>query len=268
MAEDRSRVGHGIRCVTAGNGDEFTLSGTNTWIVLSEDGREAVLIDPGPDDAAHHAALLAAVADVTVRAIVLTHWHDDHSALVRRLRDSLGGVPVLARDPRFNTAEPLREGRAPEFGSVDLEVVFTPGHTSDSISLVAAADGALLTGDTFLGGSSTMLDYPDGDLSAYLESLERLIDIARTVPSAVLLPGHGSVATDAVAALTRYRDHRRARLAEVRQIRRSGVEDPLSIATRIYPGVDGELRVAAVQNVQAALAHLARENEISGGGAR
>tara|TARA_R110002020_G_scaffold75315_16_gene191816 strand:+ start:25009 stop:25830 length:822 start_codon:yes stop_codon:yes gene_type:complete len=249
-------VSRSILRLTASNGDDYTLAGTNTWIVLSPDGSEAVIVDPGPAEPDHERAIHRAVRGRRVRAIVLTHFHDDHSDLAPALHDALA-APVLARDQRLALgAGPIEEGYTPRYGAVPISVVSTPGHTHDSISVLVRTDAALLTGDTFLGGAPTMIDYPDGDLGDYLRSLESMLELARTLPLRYLLPGHGDASADPVGALSAYIRHRRVRLEQVAVHHRAGRNDADDIVQRIYPTVNDMLRPAALQNVQASLAYL------------
>ena len=153
--------------------------------------------------------------DGTVELILITHRHADHTAAAARFSE-LTGAPVRAADPAHcHGAPPLKDGETILAAGVEIRVLATPGHTSDSLCFHLPQDGphgSVLTGDTILGSGTTVLDYPDGTLRDYLESLDRL---ERLGPAAVL-PAHGPVlpALDAVARA--YRDHRQGRLAQVR----------------------------------------------------
>ena len=159
-------------CVLAPNPGPMTLDGTNTWVLLEPGATEAVVVDPGPLDEAHLAAVLAVVADAGARVAltVLTHGHADHAEAVPRFTE-LTGAPVRAVGRGHDD---LADGDVVRTGGLELRIVATPGHTSDSISLALPADHALLTGDTVLGRGTTVVAHPDGELDAYLDSLDRL----------------------------------------------------------------------------------------------
>jgi len=176
-----------VRWQTAPNPGPMTLEGTNTWILGTE---ELLVIDPGPLDESH---LLDIALHGTVAHIVLTHGHTDHSAGVQRLHE-LTGAPVSAWDPAFvHGGEALRHAMTLEVGQVRAVVHHTPGHSADSVSLVASLSGpddvVVLTGDTVLGRGTAVIADPDGDLGDYLNSLEVLLGLV----DAPVLPGHGPV---------------------------------------------------------------------------
>ncbi|TDE00518.1 MBL fold metallo-hydrolase [Jiangella asiatica] len=230
----------------------MTLDGTNTWLLAT--GAGAVVVDPGPDLEPHLAAVAAAGP---VALAVVTHHHADHCGGVERFR-SLTGAPVLARDvSRSGGDGPLpAAGSTLDVQGLDITVLDTPGHTADSVSLVAS-DGhttVLLTGDTVLGRGTTVVMHPDGNLGAYLESLEVL---RRTAAERWrLLPGHGPVRPDARAVVTEYLAHRRARLDEVRAALDAGARTARDIVEIVYADVDRSLWPAAERTVEAALTYL------------
>src|SRR6266536_5202284 len=155
--------------VLAANPGIMTLDGTNTWLLRAPGSPDAVVVDPGPDDKAHLAAVVGAAGRVA--GILLTHGHADHSAGAARLHE-LTGAPVRALDPAHRLGdEGLAEGDVVAAAGVELRVWATPGHSSDSLSFVLDSGGgppAVLTGDTILGRGTTVVAYPDGDLGAYL----------------------------------------------------------------------------------------------------
>ena len=135
-------------------------------------------------------------------------------------------MPVRALDPAYRLgSEGLGEGDVVRAGDLVLRVVATPGHTSDSLSFLLPAEGAVLTGDTVLGRGSTVVAYPDGRLAAYLESLERLRDLAEVGAVTSIWPGHGPVLPDAIAAIEGYQEHRAERLEQVRAAVAAGAAD-------------------------------------------
>ncbi len=236
----------------APNPSPMTLDGTNTWVLREPGGTGSVVVDPGPLDEGH----LTRIAEHgPVRLIVLTHGHVDHSEGAPRLHE-LTGAPVLARDPALCIgAEPMQEGSATPVDGVEWLTVLTPGHSSDSVCFVLPADRALLTGDTILGRGTTVVAHPDGRLSDYLESLQRLRELADSDID-VLLTGHGPVLDSPVEVLDHYLRHRNERLEQVRSAVAAGDEDAAAVVRRVYADVDPVLWPAAEMSVRAQLEYL------------
>jgi glyoxylase-like metal-dependent hydrolase (beta-lactamase superfamily II) len=253
------------RCVLAPNPSLMTLDGTNTWLIAEPGSAAAIVVDPGPDDEGHlrrvHA--LAAAAGQRVSRILLTHGHRDHSAGARRLAE-LTGAPVLALDPAQRLgSEGLGPGDVLTAAGCELRVIATPGHTADSVSLLLAADSAVLTGDTVLGRGTTMIAR-DGSLGDYLGSLDRLRSLADSAALAVLLPGHGPLLRQPAATLDYYIAHRAERLAEVQAALAAGDTSPADIVARVYAAVDRGLWPYAQWSVRAQLAYLAERGLLPG----
>ena len=147
-----------------------------------------------------------------------------------------------------------------ELGGLEIRVVGTPGHTSDSLSFLLAGDGGLLTGDTVLGRGSTVIAYPDGRLADYLESLHRLADLVGTGGSAsavtAVLPGHGPVLPDPADAIEGYLRHRGERLAQVAAAVSAGASTPAAVVEVVYAEVDRALWPMAELSVRAQLDYL------------
>ncbi len=250
-------------CVLAGNPGPMTLDGTNTW-VLREPGSDLVIVvDPGPDDDAHLAAIVAAVGDGRVTRILLTHGHPDHSEGARLLA-ALVRAPVAALDPAHRLGdEGLADGDVVTAGGLEVVVVGTPGHTSDSLSFHLLADGttggALLTGDTVLGRGSTVVAYPDGRLADYLHSLLRLRELAGSTSASLVLPGHGPVLESPVDAVTAYLAHRQERLEQVRESLARGSVTVEDVVQDVYADVPRGVWPAARLSVLAQLAYLRGE---------
>lgn len=242
-------------CVLAPNPSPWTLDGTNTWILGA---RDVVIVDPGPDEASHREAVLDSLTSRNQRCIgiVLTHGHLDHAAGARAMADALR-VGVRALDPhhRWGT-EGLADGDVIPLDVTELRVVGTPGHSGDSVSLIDASEGTLVTGDTILGRGTTLVAWPDGTLADYLDSLARLRDLAQDRELDRILPGHGPVLSDPVGVISAYLDHRHARLAEVRAVYESGVTAPQDIVAVVYADVPREVWPAAELTVRAQLAYL------------
>jgi glyoxylase-like metal-dependent hydrolase (beta-lactamase superfamily II) len=240
----------------------MTLDGTNTWVLREPGARRSVVVDPGPADAGHLAAVAEAAGDVAV--VLLTHHHLDHSEGARSFAERVG-APVRALDPACRLGEEgLAEGDVVAVDGLEIRVVATPGHTADSLSFWVPADGSVLTGDTVLGRGTTVVAHPDGQLGAYLDSLDRLHALAASREVSAIWPGHGPVIGDAHAALDFYIAHRRDRLAQVEAA--LGVlpgdvapdDLPRRVVEVVYADVDPVLWGAAELSVRAQLAYLRR----------
>ncbi|MBM6404568.1 MBL fold metallo-hydrolase [Phycicoccus sp. CSK15P-2] len=245
-------------CVLAPNPGPMTLDGTNTWVLLEPGADEAVVVDPGPDDEAH---LLAVVEHVAARGArvgltLLTHGHHDHAEGAPRFAE-LSGAPTRAVGRGHDD---IRDGDVLRTGGLELRVVATPGHTADSVSFALAADHALVTGDTVLGRGTTVVAHPDGELDAYLDSLERIAALTGDGDVTRILPGHGPRVPDAAAMVDFYRVHRAERLDQVRQALADGAAaeaDPVEgVLTRVYAEVSPDVRPAARMSIRAQLDHL------------
>src|SRR5690606_26649462 len=194
----------------ADNPGPMTLDGTRSYVLRAPESASCVVVDPGPDDAAHLDALAAAGP---VELVLVTHRHADHTAGSPGLR-ARTGAPVRAADPdHCHGGEPLRDGETIRAAGLRIEVLATPGHTADSVCLVLPDDdpgGTVLTGDTVLGTGTTVIAEPDGSLGDYLASLDALEAVAtRAVPGpATGLPGHGPVVDDLGQRVRAYRAHR------------------------------------------------------------
>lgn len=231
----------------------MTLDGTNTWILQAPDRDERVVVDPGPIENGH-VEELAGIGPIAL--IVLTHGHFDHAEAAPRLHERTG-APVVARDPALCiSAEPLSEdtGRSKVAG-LDWLTVLTPGHSSDSVCFLLEPDRALLTGDTVLGRGTAVVSHPDGRLGHYLDSLQRLRDLAATDVD-VLLPGHGPVVQRPVEVLDYYLAHRQERLQQVRDAIAAGDKDADAVVRRVYVDVDESLWPYAKSSVLAQLDYL------------
>ncbi len=217
------------RCVLAPNADIMTLDGTNTWVLREPGARRSVVVDPGPSIESHLSAVAEAAGEVAV--VLLTHHHADHAEAAREFAERVG-CGVRALDPAYRLgSEGLGEGDVVSVDGLEVHVVATPGHTADSLSFLLPAEGAVLTGDTVLGRGTTVVAHPDGELGAYLDSLDRLHRLAEAREASWVWPGHGPVIEDALGALDFYIAHRRERLAQVEaaleQLRSSGELDAL-----------------------------------------
>jgi glyoxylase-like metal-dependent hydrolase (beta-lactamase superfamily II) len=254
------------QCVLAPNANMMTLDGTNTWVLREPDGARSVVIDPGPSILSHLDAVAELAGDVA--AVLLTHHHADHAEAAREFAERVG-CGVRALDPAYTLGdEGLRDGDVVAVDGLEVHVIGTPGHTGDSLSFLVPAEGAVLTGDTVLGRGTTVVAHPDGQLGAYLDSLDRLHALAAAHEVRTIWPGHGPVIDEALPVLDYYIAHRRERLeqvsAAVEQLRNEphpeGVaadEFPRRVVEIVYQDVDPILWGAAELSVRAQLAFLA-----------
>jgi glyoxylase-like metal-dependent hydrolase (beta-lactamase superfamily II) len=235
--------------VVAPNPGPYTGPGTNTWILGA--GPVVVVIDPGPDDERHLAAIDRKLAGATVGVVLVTHSHPDHLPLAERLATAHGAT--VRRYPDLGDGDVVR------VGTLNVTALYTPGHSSDHLSFWLAEDRVVFTGDLVLGRGSSMVTFPEGNIAAYLHSLERLI----ALEPRMLFPGHWDPVKDAMAKLKEYRKHRLERetqvLAEVRRSPGTARE----LTQRVYgPEVGEELLVAAEMTMRAHLEKLVDEGRV------
>ncbi len=246
-------------CVLAPNPGPMTLDGTNTWLLIEPAGHRAIVVDPGPDLPDHQRAVLGVLErfDARPEVILLTHGHADHAEGARRLAELAGRIPVRALDPAHRLGpEGLAEGDRIDVGDLAVRVVGTPGHTADSLSFHLVADSAVLTGDTVLGRGTSFVAHPDGRLADYLNSLQRLADLAETHELTHLLPGHGPALPDPALVVEAYQAHRIERLEQVRRAVNDGAVGAREVVARVYADVDASLWPAAELSVEAQLLYL------------
>jgi glyoxylase-like metal-dependent hydrolase (beta-lactamase superfamily II) len=263
-----------IRRVIANNPGPFTYLGTGTYIVGHG---EVAVIDPGPDLPEHLDAILAAIPGERVTAIVITHHHSDHSPLAGPLKARTGatiyGCAVAAPDVD-DPAEVRMEadhdaGFAPDVsvcagGRIagpgwTLEAIPTPGHTSNHISYALLEENAVFTGDHVMGWSTTVIAPPDGDMTDYMESLERI----RAGGFATLWPTHGPPVREVDPFLDAYIAHRRERQTQILRALEAGPGRIADLVPRLYADVDPRLHPAAARSMLAAMIDLVRRGQVS-----
>jgi glyoxylase-like metal-dependent hydrolase (beta-lactamase superfamily II) len=207
-------VAPGVRRILAGNAGLMTGPGTNTYLLGTS---EITVLDPGPDEAAHLRSILAA-AGGPIRWIVTTHTHRDHSPLAGALSRETGatvvGLPAPGdgrQDETFRPDHKPRDGETLALGDVSLTAVLTPGHASNCVCYLLARERLLFTGDHVLEGVSPVILPPDGDMAAYLDSLNKLeaYDFER------IAPGHGDVMSRGKRVVQLLRAHRTMRERKV-----------------------------------------------------
>lgn len=247
-------------CLLAPNSGPMTLDGTNTWVLSSPGSSSCLVVDPGPDMAEHLQRVVEHVRsrDLHVDGILLTHGHPDHAEGAARFARDIGSN-VRALDPAHCLgSEGLSNGDVVACGDLELRVVGTPGHTSDSLSFFVANDQTLLTGDTVLGRGTTVVMHPDGKVGDYLRSLATLRVYAESGISAIY-PGHGPVLTNATQVLHAYEQHRRDRLDAVAALlpEVADADDVvMAVVERVYANVPKEVWPAAALSVAAQIEYL------------
>jgi glyoxylase-like metal-dependent hydrolase (beta-lactamase superfamily II) len=255
--------------ILAPNPSPFTYEGTQTYLVGQTD---LAVIDPGPNEPAHLDALVAAIAGRPVRAILCTHTHRDHSPAAAPLA-RMAGAPVIgcapltleddgpradaAFDPFYVPDRVLTDGETIAGEGWALAAVATPGHTSNHLCYALAGENALFTGDHIMGWSTTVVSPPDGDMTAYLASLEKLI--ARD--DAIYYPAHGEPIPQPRRLVRGTLGHRRMREGQIlRHLERHGPSAIPDLVAAMYAAIDPRLHGAAGRSVLAHLIDMERRN--------
>jgi glyoxylase-like metal-dependent hydrolase (beta-lactamase superfamily II) len=261
-----------LQTILAPNPSPMTLDGTRTYIVGCK--RPAV-VDPGPADATHLDALVAALDGRRPVAVLLTHSHPDHAAAARPLALRTGAPVWMAAGALARVTGPvtrwIEDGERIETDAGVLTAVATPGHAPEHLCFLwteapAEHDRALLAGDMFMGGGdTTLVAPPEGDLTEYLASLDRL----EALRPSVIHPAHGLPIPDGMEAVRRYRAHRAERIDQVVRALRQGDAAPGELIDRVYgPELHPGLRGAAEGSLRAILAHLAATGRVHAHGER
>lgn len=255
-----------VRRVLAANPSPFTYTGTQTYIV----GRDEVaVIDPGPDLAEHVDAILAATAGERIAAIACTHTHSDHSPASRALAAASGApivgcAPLAIPDdgPRADAAfdfeyapdRVLGDGELIEGDAWALEAVATPGHTSNHLCFALAGEGALFTGDHVMGWSTTVIAPPDGDMTRYFASLDKLLQR----DDSIYFPAHGPAVDKPHSHVRALIAHRRMREKQILARLAEGESKIAAMVAGMYADIDPRLHGAAGRSVLAHLRDLER----------
>ena len=265
--------------LTAPNPGAMTGPGTNSYLV-GDPSTGFIAIDPGPADTAHVERLWRA-AGGDIRMIVCTHSHPDHSPGARPLQALCASRPPIlglasAATARVASAfapdQPLADGQqlvlygTGSQGAVNhtLEVVHTPGHAANHLCLVLREDGLLFSGDHILNGSTTVVDPPDGDMTAYLDSLDKLLAACATHQVDYILPAHGYVLGEAAQAITGLKAHRLRREAKIVRAMQAHPDGTLDDwVVHAYDDVPPRMWPVAKRSL---LAHVQRIEALAGGG--
>jgi len=248
-----------VRRIVCNNPGIMTGPGTNTYLVGVD---EIVVVDPGPDDATHLDAIAGCGGDA-IRWIVCTHTHPDHSPGAAGLK-ARTGAEVLAFDAREGLVidRPLADGDGIEATEFRLTAVHTPGHASNHLCFQLEEERMLFSGDHIMGESTVVISPPDGDMAAYLASLERLR--ALRPPLRAIAPAHGHLIAHPAAKIDEYLSHRREREVQVLDALRSagsrGV-DTEALVSAIYTDVPDVLHPVARRSVWAHLRKLGAEGD-------
>lgn len=259
-------VAPGVRRLLCDNPSPFTFKGTVSYIV----GRgEVAIIDPGPDDPRHIAALLDAVRNESVKHVFVTHTHVDHSPGAARVKEATG-APTFAEGPHraarpihigeakrleasadsdFAPDHPLSDGEVIACKGFAVEAIATPGHTANHMAFALKGTGLLFSGDHVMAWNTSIIAPPDGAMSDYMHSLDKLLHRSERV----YLPGHGGVVRDAPDFVRQYIAHRHAREAAILAKLHDGAAGIPELVRAIYVGLDPRLEGAAGLSV---LAHL------------
>jgi glyoxylase-like metal-dependent hydrolase (beta-lactamase superfamily II) len=269
-----TRLSPRVRRLIAPNASAFTFNGTCTYIV----GEGAVaVVDPGPADQIHLAAILSAVAGDRVEAIIVTHTHRDHSALANELRQATGarvvGPPPFqpqedgagldsSHDRGYAPDSVLADGERLSARTFTIEAVATPGHCGNHLCLALLDERALFSGDHVMAWSTSVVAAPDGSMSAYMASLEKV----RVRDETIYWPGHGGPVLEPQRYVRALALHRRQREASILAALESGAETVPELVARVYVGLDPSLLRAAGLSTLAHLEDLRERGVVVGDG--
>lgn len=260
--------------VLAANPSPYTYTGTQTYLVGSTD---VAVIDPGPAEDAHIAAIVAGIADRPVRAIMCTHTHRDHSPAAAPLA-ALTGAPIVGcapltlddDGPRADAAfdvdyapdRVLADGEQVVGDGWTLTTVATPGHTSNHLCYALEESGALFTGDHVMGWSTTVVSPPDGDMADYMASMALLLDRK----DRVFYPAHGPAIESPRRLVRGMMGHRKQREGQILRFVERGTGAIEDMVPSIYKGLDPRLYGAAGRSVLAHLIELERQGRVARSG--
>ena len=260
-----------VRRVLAANPSAFTFTGTQSYVVGA--GDTVAVIDPGPLEDDHVDALVATIGGATVGAIVCTHTHKDHSPAAAPLAQRTG-APIIgcaplsltddgprsdaSFDPTYAPDRVLTDGEVLEGDGWTLTAIATPGHTSNHLCFALEQSGALFTGDHVMGWSTSVVSPPDGDMTAYMASLQKLYDRQ----DRIYYPAHGPAVTKPRQLVRGMIGHRRQRENQIlRQLEAGAIGIP-AMVPQMYKGVDRRLWPAAERSVLAHLIDLERRGRV------
>ena len=271
-----------VRRVLAANASPYTYTGTQTYVIGA--GSEVAVIDPGPagtgvaghadtNGAGHIEAILAAIGSARLVAIMCTHTHRDHSPAAAPLKAATG-APIIgcaplvleddgpradaAFDPTYTPDRILVDGERLSGDGWTIEAVATPGHTSNHLCYSLLESGALFTGDHVMAWSTSVVSPPDGDMAAYMQSLQKLHDRA----DRVLYPAHGPAVDNPRQLVRGMLGHRRQREAQILRLLGEAPQAIPQMVAAMYKGLDPRLTGAAGRSVLAHLLDLERQGRV------
>ena len=269
------QLGPDIARVCAPNRGAYTFTGTNSYLVGND---EIIIIDPGPNDAAHFDALIRAIKDRPVKGILLTHTHKDHSGMATRLQNHIkaplwfGGRHKLSRprrlfeinllhgacDWKLTPDQHLRNGDIVEVENTRLEVIATPGHCANHLCFGVQGSPYLFSGDHVMGWNSTLVATPDGSMADYFNSLDHMAELKWRH----YFPGHGAPIEDlgpknnGLSFARALRTHRAIRNQQILDQVANGATSVQKIVSGIYPEVSTKIKIAAAMTVVAHIEYL------------
>ena len=261
-----------ITRIVAPNPGPMTLDGTNTYVIGEPGAGEVIVVDPGPNDPAHRERVAGVLdrRDVAVTMVLVTHHHADHAEAARPWAARFGcELAAPTREVAGPGGRVVRHGERLKVAGTTVTAVATPGHSADHTSY-RTDHGPLLTGDHVIGRGTSVVAYPDGDLAAYLTSLERILEL----DADTFYPGHGPALdgeADPNEVVRFYLEHRRFRERQILALLEEGPQHTTRIVRRIYADVDERVLPAAAASTRAALEKLAAEGRVAlevGGKAR
>ncbi len=271
-----------VRRVLAANASPYTFTGTQTYVIGA--GSEVAVIDPGPagtgvpghadtNGDGHVEAILAAIGSAKLVAIMCTHTHRDHSPAAAPLKAATG-APIIgcaplvleddgpradaAFDPTYAPDRILVDGERLSGAGWTIEAVATPGHTSNHLCYSLVESGALFTGDHVMAWSTSVVSPPDGDMAAYMQSLQKLHDRE----DRVLYPAHGPAVTNPRQLVRGMLGHRRSREAQILRLLGEAPQAIPQMVAAMYKGLDPRLTGAAGRSVLAHLIDLERQGRV------
>ena len=259
-AEEVVQISPLVRRITAGNASVFTGPGTNTYLVGMD---EVTVVDPGPALESHIEAIVGASG--TIKQIVVTHTHPDHSPGVKLLQEAID-VPAYGlitettkdQDKTFHPKKFLLDGDLLEEEEFTLEVIHTPGHASNHLCYLVKEEGLIITGDHIMNGSTVVISPPDGNMKHYIESLEKL----KNYDLKSIAPGHGEVMKEPQLVaewIIKHRLEREEKVADA--LRKAGKGSSDSLVEAVYNDVDPSLFPIAKWSLQAHLLKLADDGK-------
>lgn len=267
-------VAPGIRRVIANNPGPYTYTGSGTYIIGEGD---IAVIDPGPNDDAHLEALLKTIDGERVTHILITHTHLDHCGLAMKFAAATGApligfgahpvrekkhdAPALDEGADYSYApdQTIGDGAVIEGPNWRIEAVHTPGHLSNHLCFALPDQKALFTGDHMMGWATTVVAPPDGDMSAYIQSLDKLL--ARE--DEIYFPTHGAPIQNPKRFVRAVKTHRLMRDAQIVEQLKRGRDNIKDITGALYADVDKRLHGAAALNVLAHLIRLVRNGSVA-----